>query len=270
MSFISIRQKLIFAPIVMVLFFTTIGVLAFLSSRASESMEQFDHEQVFLQMMLRGVNEIIITEGTPQSIEIAKKGIDGFNKYHAMLLPMLSKTDRALVDKEITDPWNAIIKDIEPFLQGDVDTENDEILMAYGKIITRSDKLAEELEIVSRDVEQRADGVISIYRRAMSILVILLVGGSVVLSIILYGTIMHPINEMKTMASAFSSGRMSVMLDETRKDEFGELAVHFNQAAKALQGMSANITSITEEIAGQSSSLGGTADGRYSNAQLQV
>ncbi|KKL85725.1 hypothetical protein LCGC14_1951830, partial [marine sediment metagenome] len=147
---------LIFAPIVMVTVFTVIGTLSFLASRATESMEQFDHDQIYLQMMLRGVNEIIITEGTPQSIEIAQKGLDGFNKTHKEIIPLLNDEDSALVDKEITVPWNAIMKDIEPFLQGDVDTEDDEILVAYGSIITRSDALAEKLESISNEVEEKA------------------------------------------------------------------------------------------------------------------
>ncbi len=267
---ITLRQKLIFAPIVMVLFFTTIGVLSFLTSRATDTMEPFDHEQIYLQMMLRGVNEIIITEGTPQSIEIAKKGLDGFDSFHEELLPLLSPDDRALVDKEITEPWRLIENDIKPFLTGDLDTEDDEILVSYGRIISRSDKLAEKLESVSHIVEEKARATINMYRNAMSILVVLLVIGSVVLSVHLYNSVMHPINKMKDMARAFSSGDMSTMLDETRKDEFGELAVHFNKAAKALQDMSASITSITEEIIGQSSSLGITADGLYSNVRLKV
>ncbi len=267
---ITIRHKLIFAPIVMVMVFTFIGTLSFLASRATESMEQFDHDQIYLQMMLRGVNEIIITEGTPQSIEIAKRGLDSFNRTHKELVSLLKEDDRALVDKEITEPWNEIVKDISPFLDRDVNTEDDDILMAYGRIITRSDKLAEKLESVSHIVEEKTMAKVALYRNAIRILVFILVTGAIVLSILLYGSIMHPINDMKTMASAFSTGKMSATLDETRKDEFGELAVHFNQAARALQDISVSITSITEEIAGQSSSLGDTADGLYSDIQQKV
>ncbi len=267
---ITLRQKLIFAPIVMVVFFTTIGVLSFFSSRATMTMEPFDHEQISLQMMLRGVNEIIITEGTPQSIEIAKKGLDSFNSFHEELLPLLSPSDRALVDKEITEPWSAIEKAIKPFLIRDLDTENDEILVSYGRIISRSDKLAEKLESVSHIVEEKTRASVTLYRKAMSILVFMLVIGSIVLSIHLYASIMHPINRMKTMASAFSSGDMSTTLDESRKDEFGELAVHFNKAAKALNEMAIRIQSVTGEIAGQATTLETTADGLYLNVQKKV
>ena len=39
-----------------------------------------EQERMYLEMAFRGINETILTEGTPDSIEIAKIGLEGFER----------------------------------------------------------------------------------------------------------------------------------------------------------------------------------------------
>ena len=133
-----LKTKLIVSSVLLIAMFMVFGVLSWLTTRSTETMGYFDHEQMYVQMMLRGINEIIITEGTPQSIAILKAGIDGFDANHSMLLKTVSKDEIANMNERITTPWVAIKGHMGLFLQRDLDTEDTEVLIAYGKTITKN------------------------------------------------------------------------------------------------------------------------------------
>lgn len=266
----TIRSKLVFSSVLLVLMFVVIGVLSWYANVSTKTIGCIGHEQTYIQMMLRGINEIIITEGTPESIEIAQKGLDGFDREHKDLMLLLGEEDRSLVNEKITEPWSGIKREIQPFLERDLDTEDDEVLISYGQLLTDSDKLSKNLEQTASFLEEKSDTAISFYRSLTKGLVIIIVLGSSLLFIHLYRVIVHPISDLRDMAQRFASGDFSARLDESSRDEFGELAVHFNQAAGELNDISVKLSTMIKDIASQSEGLEATADNLHNNVRIQT
>lgn len=88
--------------------------------------------------------------------------------------------------------------------------------------------------------------------------VVLILG--IVFSTVLARLITTPIKELISMSEQFGNGDFRNKLDETRKDEFGDLAKHFNQATMKLNEITGRLTGAIQELSGSAQQLSGTAD----------
>ena len=107
-----------------------------------------------------------------------------------------------------------------------------------------------------------------------SILLVIAIGiGSLIIgvffAVMLNRTLFRPISDLSILAGEFGDGNFTKLLDENRKDEFGELAVHFNQASRRLLEMASKLTMTISSLASNSSQLSGTAKELASGAQEQ-
>lgn len=87
------------------------------------------------------------------------------------------------------------------------------------------------------------------------VIVIAVLVAGVLFSKMLERSITAPVKELTTMAEAFGNGDLGVRLDESRKDEFGTLASHFNQATTRLKEMTTHIREIINDLATNSKVL---------------
>ncbi len=99
-------------------------------------------------------------------------------------------------------------------------------------------------------------------------LVVLVLG--IAFSIILVRSITTPIKALAEMAARFDDGDFSVRLDDRRKDEFGELAGHFNQATEKLREITGGLRAAIGNLADHSRDLTQTAEELNSGAQRQA
>ena len=81
-----------------------------------------------------------------------------------------------------------------------------------------------------------------------------------VASILLVRSITAPIRELIVLAEGFGNGNFSGQLDARRKDEFGELARHFNQATAKLGEITGGLTRAIARLADHSHHLSVTAE----------
>jgi len=72
------------------------------------------------------------------------------------------------------------------------------------------------------------------------------------------------------MAEGFGEGDFSVRLDESRKDEFGNLALHFNQATKKLGEITSKLKDSIVRLSANSQKLSATAESLYTGAMEQA
>ena len=89
-------------------------------------------------------------------------------------------------------------------------------------------------------------------------IVVLILG--IVFSTVLARLITTPIKELISMSEQFGNGDFRNKLDESRKDEFGDLARHFNQATMKLNEITGRLTGAIQELSGSAQQLSGTAD----------
>ncbi|TAN41984.1 MAG: HAMP domain-containing protein [Nitrospirae bacterium] len=73
--------------------------------------------------------------------------------------------------------------------------------------------------------------------KVITVIVVIAVISSIVMNRWIGLSVIKPIKELACMAEGFGNGNLEHSLDESRKDEFGMLAVYFNKAAKNLTGV---------------------------------
>ncbi|KAF0217279.1 MAG: methyl-accepting chemotaxis [Geobacteraceae bacterium] len=103
---------------------------------------------------------------------------------------------------------------------------------------------------------------------AIIALVVLVLG--VVFSFGLVKSITSPIKELIDISEKFGNGDFTSSLDEKRKDEFGALAVHFNQATAKLKDITSQIREAIGNLAQNSNTLTATAEELSVGARQQA
>lgn len=99
-------------------------------------------------------------------------------------------------------------------------------------------------------------------------LVVLILG--IAFSIILVRSITTPIKQLSEMAEKFGNGDFSTELDDKRKDEFGQLARHFNLAVIKLREITGGLRQAIGNLAENSRALTCTAEELNQGAQRQA
>ena len=99
-------------------------------------------------------------------------------------------------------------------------------------------------------------------------LVVLILG--IAFSAILAKSITTPIAALTEMAAKFGQGDFSSRLDDRRKDEFGLLAGHFNQATERLRDITGGLRNAIGNLAANSRDLSRTAEELSIGAQRQA
>jgi methyl-accepting chemotaxis protein len=145
---------------------------------------------------------------------------------------------------------------------------------------TKLHKMADELRgksrksVTSAQVEQaRAVSTVNVIVKTVMALVIVIsiimfVTG-IVFSLFTERSIMKPIHSLAKLAEGFGNGDFTTKMDETRKDEFGKVASHFNEASSKVADMALNIGLISEQLAASSKQLTATANELGINSQHQ-
>ncbi|SNB45338.1 methyl-accepting chemotaxis protein [Geobacter sp. DSM 9736] len=99
-------------------------------------------------------------------------------------------------------------------------------------------------------------------------LVVLILG--IAFSVLLVRSITKPIKALSDMAEKFGNGDFSVHLDDKRKDEFGQLASHFNSAVVRLKEITGGLRQAINNLADHSRDLTQTAEELNRGAQQQA
>jgi diguanylate cyclase (GGDEF)-like protein len=239
----TIKQKLTFSALTIIAISLLMGFVTFygykhVTNEASLSND-FDKEVMHLQMMLRGLNEVLINEGTPDSIQTTEDGLYGFEKIHIQLLTKIQDPETlSILNNKIQPSWYVIKREIFPFLNHYLNLEHDESLIRAGRLIMLTENIIKDVEIVA----EKTRAVVNKNSRKSAIIekVIILIFAIILFSFIsllyhVYRSIAHPIEDLTTIAEGFHKGNLNIMMDESRKDEFGLLAEYFNTSTKKLK-----------------------------------
>jgi methyl-accepting chemotaxis protein len=257
----TIQKKLLVSPIILLALFIIMGLLSRFEAKRSEVATLLIQEATYMQMMLRGINEVIITEAMADSVELAHKGLDGFDGMHQWVLTQ-SASDEIMtaLEEDVSPRWEKLKADISPFLDTNIDTEDSELMVRYGSIIADADSLIEDVQALAQKAREEAETATTASRAVNNVVMVLILAGISLLFFRLYRSVMSPIREMTSVSAGFEQGDLSKRMDEARKDEFGVLASHFNQAAESLNGIAGSIGRSTNAVASSATELEATAD----------
>lgn len=260
----TIKNKLVVSTITLSVVMLILGLSVLLgyryvANRASLANE-LDKESMYLQMMLRGVNEVIITEGTPASVEIAENGVNGFDAIHSKLLKETGDPEiHDIIKENISPAWQQIKEEVKPFLQKRQTSSSIESLMVkYGGMITDTGELIKNVNALS----EKARAVVNAKSSKSAIVQYMIIAGIFLMLAVfmlllrqIYYSIIKQINELTAISEGFSKGDLSMRMNESTGDEFGGLAVHLNKAIVNLSRMILNVKSGADNLASNSAEL---------------
>lgn len=257
----TIKTKLTASSLLLLVLFVSLGSTVFLGyryiSNNASIASAFDNQAKMMQMVLRGINEVIITEGTPESVAIIERGIEGFDKYNSVILADENQSDLHKTYKEtIIGKWENLLVGVQPFLEHHVDPEDNELMISYGKLTRDADKLIEDIDdlsIATRSVVDSSSKTTEFIKYVM--VAILLISTIIIMyiSFQLYRSIISPIEELTNIAEGLGKGDFSNLMVDTSQDEFGILATHFNKA-------SVNLGMFISKLKGNIISLSGNSE----------
>ncbi len=119
---LNIKRKLSLAPLLCLILFGITVAVTYLGEQRLTSLNAISHaleqQSMHLQMLFRGTNEVLLTEGTEDSRAIAEAGIAAFEKQHQYLLQSVSNSQLLTELKSEIDPgWQTLRDAAQPFLQ---------------------------------------------------------------------------------------------------------------------------------------------------------
>lgn len=227
---------------------------------------------VHVQGMLRGLNEYIIDEGEPLSVELINKNLKGFDVIHEEVVKAFGHEVPPLMTEIVHPLWeDQIRKGILSFMKEhpEPNVEDDDAMMQYGKLSTDTKKLDKAIEELSIQAKASADRV----AKRSSYLINSI--GSIVIFIIvfillnLYRAITSPISDISRIAESFGKGDLSMQMNDRQNDEFGQVASHYNRATEKLNALISQVKSVTATIAQNSSQLVSMAEEIAGNSREQ-
>ncbi len=248
----SIKNRIIISSLILLTLFIMTGVVNWIGQSSvmekTDLAYQLENEMMHLQGIFRGINEFIIDEAEPLSIELTETHLEGFDNLHNGLMAKdLDPEMKEVLSGKIEPQWTIVKEGAVSFMKNNpwISVEDDTAMLQYGKLTTEAHKLLEEVGALALSTKEVAEATAKKTKYIVNAVgsVILLIIAGLLLS--LYRSITAPIKELNIMAEGFKNGDLSVLMDDSRKDEFGKLASHLNAATAKLSHMISNVKQIS-------------------------
>jgi methyl-accepting chemotaxis protein len=140
--------------------------------------------------------------------------------------------------------------------------------------------VAKQIEQSGKDVviaQKSQESAVASVRSAVSTTVMLIIVISAIAVLASIGlsrwigvSITSPVRELMVVAESFGNGDFGKRMDESRKDEFGDLAVHLNHATSKLGEITSHLKQVITRLSESSKDLRATAEDLYNGAQEQA
>jgi len=253
-SRLSVNKQLFSANAVTCTLVVCAALAALLSvqsiKRTNATGRLFADAQLALQVVLRGVNESILTEGSSSSIALAQKGMKDFETTLAEISPLLARDEakRGSAEK-ISKHWKGLAAQIEPFLKNKkLSADDSATMIAFGKIVGVSTDLLKEMDGLAAEIRVQGNASsgkvlgIMIATFCLVLLCILLV------SYVMYRSITRPLGEAVKVAKAMAAGDLSQQIEVASGVETGQLLQALKDTNENLKKIVGEVRSGTEAV----------------------
>jgi len=272
----TIKKRIIFSSAILLILFGIMGVLGWYGSNAVKSTNSnaylMEKGSMHLQGIFRGINEFIIDEGEPLSIELTNFHLDGFDGIVTKLKEELKDKElHSLLTEKVEPQWNIIREGSKSFLKNNpyISVEDDQAMMEHGGLIAEGRKLLKDAEALSKSTQEVAATISKRTERTDNIAKTIILAMIVALLLSIYRSITTPIKDLINIATGFGQGNFTELMNDKRKDEFGIVASHFNMAIEKLNDILSNIKGITGSLTANSEKVSTSASQIADNAKEQ-
>ena len=254
----TIGKKLIYASTVSIALFTLLALTGWLGYRSvmesSTAVGALDRQSMCLQMLFRGVNETLLTEGTQKSIEITRQAVECFDESHSLALSSEhDETVRRDILERVGLRWEAIRKELGPYMrENGVDHDDMETMIAYGALITSGEALMKEVRSMRAEAAARMDETISQTRYYVILIFFLILISMVSLHLDMFRSIAMPLKRLRSLMIDISGdsepgrqkGLSSGLLSERLTPKEARLAGRITDIKELVASFDAMITAV--------------------------
>jgi methyl-accepting chemotaxis protein len=252
----TIKNKIIYSScFLLVLFITTVLTSWYGHNTTMQKIaivRAFEQETMYLQAILRGINEFIIDEGEPLSISLIKDSITDFELIHSKTMSQIDDPDmRQTVMKKTGPQWEIVKEETKLFIKNNpyINAGDNDAMVQYGKLITKTEFLLKEVEDLADLSHEIAESTTKRMQRVLNVLNAFIFLGITLLLIQLYKSINNPINTFMKMFKKFEDGHLSFEVHGSGKDEFGQLAISFSKMAEKMRSIIEDVKITSDNVA---------------------
>ena len=242
MKHLDIRTRLILAGLVslaLVILLVATGVQGYrLMARKSVMADAAAEQFINLQQTLRGLDETILTQGTPSAKDLARKSLLAFDQTWPKLMAANRDADlQAQLEASIHPAWKNFSAGVEAFLKIRAPgPDNDEAMLAFGKLIILADALSKDIANVRVRSAESAEAEVSRLSALATVATVLMLAALLLVFFQTYRGVMIPVARLQSAIATISSGRdLTRRVDWPRKYEIGQVTDSFNTLIAGLQ-----------------------------------
>ncbi|MBI5739078.1 MAG: methyl-accepting chemotaxis protein [Nitrospirae bacterium] len=271
----TIRNRIIYSSAILFALFMTMVLVNWFGNKSvtkkTDLAYLLENETMHLQGLFRGINEFIIDEGEPLSRQLTQEHLKGFEDLHDELMAKFDDPElRKTLDEKIAPQWKKVKDGVDSFLKIKlIKVTNDDAMLQYGQLTTEAKTLLKEVDALAaksledaKSTAKKVELIINIGATAIIILMCLIL-------LTLYRTIISPIKELNTIAEGFEKGDLSIVMDESKKDEFGKLAFTFNHALSRLSEFVSKLRNVINTVASNAEAFAADTARIASDSQSQ-
>jgi len=165
-------------------------------------------QALHLESVFRGVNESILTAGSPESITIAEQAIEAFESQQAQLLasPTTDASERAALEA-LDQDWRPLKAALTPYLVVNGVYPSDESMIDYGRLLGDRASVSEKVRRLAAASQEKLAEVSRQANQFLTLFAIVFFVGVVGLFLHLYRTIAVPLHELRSVMVAVSHGK---------------------------------------------------------------
>ncbi len=238
----SIGSRLILAgclSLAIVLFLAFAGIYGYRMLEREAAIEAASAQQfINLQLSLRGLDEVILTQGTSAAKDLARKSVQAFNDVWPGLIAASSGTPlQAALSSQISPKWQAFSSSVEAFLQvRSPGPDNDEAMVAFGRLINLGNSLSQEISQLRARSAVEAAARIERLAALVSATSVLLTVALLALFVATYRRIMAPMHRLQSaIVSVDREHDLTRRVEWPHQDELGRVTGAFNSLINGLQ-----------------------------------
>jgi len=250
----SIGSRLMLAgclSLAIVVFLLVAGIYGYRMLEREAAIEASSAQQfINLQLSLRGLDEVILTQGTPAAKDLARKSVQAFNEVWPGLIAASAGTPlQAALESQIAPKWQAFSSTVDAFLQiRSPGPDNDEAMVAFGRLISSGNSLSQEIaQLRARSAAEaavRVERLVAVVSATSVVLTVALL----VLFVATYRRIMAPMRRLQSaIVSVDQEHDLTRRVEWPHQDELGRVTGAFNALINGLQQI---VCRVLESMAG--------------------
>ena len=252
---LSIRARLIFAGALQLTMLMLVAGLAyhFVQNErdAARIMDQSRLVQLELQRALRGVSEVILTEGSSSSREATQRSIKGLEAKLVTLKELDEGSGRynaEAIQTGLLPAWAKVKSLVEPLLAlKKLSTDDADAMVAFGKLVTAGGDLAIETDtlvsVVGTALAQETERLFKVTGAGLAALMLM----TIVSSWLVLISVRRPVSKAIAAARGIASGELGEPIMAKSNDEIGQLMSAMEQMRSTLNRLIAEINRVSAE-----------------------